>query len=237
MITPIFRPQYGVGADKRPSDCGPATVSMFLSAIGDHTPIDNLRTDDPTGLTDAGDLIRIFAEHGVLAHYEMLDSLEKVKPNSIILVSYAPIRGYAQSTGFKGWHWLIDLGIVGDEVETHDPLYWGSRANEGNRKRYPLEAMRKAFRSYGGFGTAVVVDGLMPLPTPETISGVPYRVVSDVNYRQWYSTSTKVIRELSAGIVVLGYSETRTNGKYTWRLCEYGGEVGWIADSYLKPAS
>jgi hypothetical protein len=237
MVTPLHRSQYEVGANARPSDCGQTCCGMHLAALGINVTIDSIRGGTSTGLTDADDLVRIFAVYGVQAHYEMLDSLEQVKPNSILLVSYAPIRGYAQSVNFKGWHWLINLGIVGNEVETHDPLYWGNRANEGNRKRYPLEAMRKAFRPYGGTGTAVVVDGLMPLPESKAIQGKPYRVIGDVNYRQWYSIAAGRIGELSAGLVVIGYDRTYTNGGRTWREVDHGGATGWVADEYLKVLS
>lgn len=237
MITPLYRSQYEVGANARPNDCGQTCCGMHLAALGINVPIDSIRGGTPSGLTDADDLVRIFAGYGVQAHYEMLDSLDQAKPNSILLVQYAPIRQYAQSVGFKGWHWLIKLGIVGDEIETHDPLYWGSQIMEGNRKRYPLAAMRKAFQPYTGVpGVAVVVDGLMPLPEPTTLAGTPYRVIDDVNYRQWYSTSSRIIRELSPGVVVIGYDRTEVNGKYIWRLVDYMGDTGWIADSYLKAA-
>jgi hypothetical protein len=234
MITPVYKSQWGKGATARVNDCGPASVAGFLEAIGDFTPIDQLRTGEPTGLTTADDLVRIFAEHGVEAHTEKVERLEDVKQNSILLVSYDPLRKYAQDINFRGLHWLTLLRIGADYVETHDPDHGvrGLPASEGAFKRYPLSAMRAALK-----GTAVVVDGLMPMPEPTRITGIPYRVIGDVNYRQHYSITAPAIRSLSVGQVVIGYDRAYRNGKYLWRMVEHSGTIGWVADDYLKAVS
>lgn len=172
---PIYLSQWALEANARQNDCGPACVAMHLRARGDMTPINQLRTKEPTGLTDAPELQNILAAHNVVSVIDRADPNLPLhlaaKPYSLLLVNYAPIRQYAQDIRFQGWHWLIYLGLDPTDPNfcfVHDPDYWAPRQNEGNRKRYPTAAVRAAFRPYPGnnLTTALVIPDLLVVTEP-----------------------------------------------------------------------
>lgn len=242
MIIPVYRSQWGKGATRRVNDCGIACCAMFMGAIGDNTPIDALRTADPTGLTTAADLVRILSEHHIRARMDKLLGLDAVQPNSILLVNYDPLRKYAQDTAFKGWHWLIYLGLSSDvqSAITLDPDYYRERINEGDHKQYPLAAMRSAFRPYGSekFATAVVVEDAIPVPPLQV--GQVRTVVDVVNLRRWPAIPDKnspsnVIRGLSAGeTVIIYYIENNGIRDWCYVVDPRQRYWGWMVGEYLR---
>lgn len=241
MITPVYRSQWGAGATRRINDCGPSCVSMYLMAIGDFTPIDQLRTNDSTGLTTADDLVRIFAEHGVRAHVEKLNGLDEVKPNSILLVNYDPLRKYAQDINFRGWHWLIDLYRDGDYVVTHDPDYGvrGLPASEGAFKRYPVQAMRSAFRPYSSrdLCTAVVVDGVIEVKDSGMSVAMYVNIPGGLNVRK--KPAGTIVSSLAHGnrVMALDYKKDALLGttNYTWRAIALPDDtLAYVAEQHLS---
>lgn len=211
--TPVYRSQWNVDANARVNDCGPACVAMHAQGRGDLTAINKLPTNDPTGLTNAPDLVRLLAAHGMTGIIEYSDPAlplaQAIKPYSILLINYSPIAAYAQDTGFRGWHWLIyvkpDPLLPGNSLVL-DPDYWGTRINEGNLKSYPTAALRSAFRTYSGApgATAIYVEG-SAVPdgaTPQPFAQYDVITTNDLFVRLTPDTTIAAIGTMKQGTVV-----------------------------------
>lgn len=193
LPAPVYISQWSDEASARINDCGPTCVMMLLRPRGDKTPINALRTDEPTGLTDAVALQAMLKTHSVESSLDKLspmgDLQALVRPYSILLINYAPIARYGQDAGFKGWHWLIFLGpdpANPANVIVNDPDYWGNRIAEGDHKSLPASALRSAFQPYPGtsFCTAIGIPDIGgPLPQPALFT--PHDVIITNNAAPW----------------------------------------------------
>lgn len=235
-IVPIYVSQWAVEANARQNDCGPACVAMHLRTRGDHTPVNQLRTADETGLTNAIQLRDMLKAHGVDSMIEQtpatLSLAQAVKPYSLLLVNYAPLAPYAQDKAFKGWHWLIYIGpdpVNGFNSLVLDPDYWNERISEGDHKSYPTKVLRSAWRPYSNTeqATAIYVSS-GPLPPPPPFEPHYVSATANLNVRSGpgltyappigllkIGTTVKVIREQDGWLRLDGAAERWVNAAYT----------------------
>lgn len=75
------------------------------------------------------------------------------------------------------------------------------------------------------------------LPSPEdsdvTSKQMYVNNLAGANFRPTYSTALPVFKLLANKTAVQGYDLLHTANGYSWRLVEYGGNVGWIVDKFL----
>jgi hypothetical protein len=240
---PTYLSQWYPEANSRQNDCGPACLAMHLRARGDTVTINQLRTVNATGLTDAPELQQIMQAHNVVTVIQRADPtvpLASVPRYSLLLINYGDLpRDQVQDTHFhdiRGWHWLIFWGI--DETDPTkaivlDPNYWGARINEGNMKRYPVAALRTAFRPYGNnkTTTALVFPDLQG-------SGVPAPVWSPrfidspfplgLNVHSGPAIGTPLVGSGFANGTAINVDLTTLSGGY---VREHSG--GWVAIKYI----
>lgn len=226
---PIYFNQWTPNeSDARQNDCGPTCLRMILAARGDTTTVNQLRTKSPTGLTDAPELQNILAAHGVqsvIARDDPSAPLDRVaKAYSLLLINYSYLpRSLVQDvrfTGPKAWHWLIYVDLdPADPTQAIvlDPDYWGTRGREGDHKRYPVEALRRAWRPYGSniTTTALYCPDLQvqaaPLPiiqTKKIKTGI--HVYENANQQMVLDFARRTLGKC-AGFVVTGYATDLAN--------------------------
>lgn len=239
IYKPIYVSQWALEADSRRNDCGSTCVAMHLRARGDNTLVNELRTVDPTGLTNAPQLQEMMRQHGLSSTIEQTDfalPLTAIAPYSILLVNYAPLRQYAQDTAFTGWHWLIKVGpdpAKPGYTLTLDPDYGikGLPASAGDHKSYPDAALRSAFRPYtaGTTCTSLRVDDvpLAVVPNPPYLVVVTTSPGFGLNIRSGPGTNFAIAGSLPSGTRV-----TVTNAQDGWLKL---GDRQFIASSWTKP--
>lgn len=236
-ITPIYISQWADEANGRINDCGPTCVAMHLRPRGDNTAINELRTADPTGLTNAIQLRDMLKAHGVDATVEQSDPAlslaQTAKPYSLLLVNYAPLAPYAQDVGFKNWHWLIYLGpdpVNGFNSLVLDPDYWNPRINEGDHKSYPTKALRSAWRAYPGTSQATSVYVSSGPIVPPTFTPHNVTVTANLNIR----SGPGLKFDPPIGLLKLGATTLVVKEQDGWLRLD-GTAERWINAAFTKP--
>ena len=162
-ILPVpYLPQWGVGADARRGDCGPANVAMLAHYLTDKRPtVDQAAAacgqPIPSSSTSFGDLQRGVAFYGVklsacgpwnktpLTLDIFKRAIDLGKP-SIALINYGVLRHMtdADERAVKNWdrnynkgHWVVFVGYDADGVYVHDPNY-PPPMNDGNARWLPV---------------------------------------------------------------------------------------------------
>lgn len=241
---PIYISQWSTEANSRQSDCGPTCVAMHLRARGDLTPVNQLRTVSPTGLTDAPELRNILAAHNVIGVIDRADPKlpldQAAKPYSLLLINYGYLpRTLVQDVNFTGWHWLVFVGIDAidhTQVIVLDPDYWGSRINDGNMKRYPIASLRAAFRPYPGNSTTTSLylpdlqGGVITVPAPVYVSKfVNSPFPAGINVHSGPAITTPIVGSGFANGDSVSVEMESLSGGYVRER-----RSGWIAIQYLK---
>lgn len=127
------------------SDCGPASVAMWLGYLGRVVTVDevSLATNRPRGftytlpahlITAAANyklrLLRIYA----LTFDKIRDQIDNADP-LIVLVHYASLaKRYDQR--YMAGHWLIVIGYTSDSIIYNDPL-WQDEQGAGIEMIWP----------------------------------------------------------------------------------------------------
>lgn len=82
----------------------------------------------------------------------------------------------------------------------------------------------------GTAAVAVIAGGAIPNASAKSGSPSRYITTTAVNLRKNASTSSKILKVVPEGAVVLDYDLVIENG---FRGVDYNGTVGWIYDDYL----
>lgn len=157
MTDPVYRSQWDPDGSQRINDCGPACVAMVLDAFGRHETINAISAEiEPTDTgTTSDQLAGALLRRGVNAMVWTGTGYPTLP--AICLVRYDGFnRDSVQDIAFRGWHWLVLLGINELTAIVHDPDYAGSRRAEGDYKRYGRGEFDRAFIPYGASKIAVV---------------------------------------------------------------------------------
>jgi len=97
----------------------------------------------------------------------------------------------------------------------------------------------RAMRDYVDPIAFIVQHKAAAAPQPEkNVTTTKFAVNSGgLNFRMYYSsTSPKLLPNgFAQGTQVNGYDLTVPRPDYTWRLIEYNGSLGWVADKFLTP--
>lgn len=155
-----YKSQWDPDARDHHADCGPTSLCMLLSALGDPITPDQLyRHIGPRGVsqyTSFTDLINAAkARNLAMTRKNFLpasapDELKKTINNAtpfVALVNYAfwdPIV----KNGFKGSHFVLVVGYDDEKVYIHDPLFKGTRRDQG---RYCAYTHDQYLDAWGGF--------------------------------------------------------------------------------------
>lgn len=237
--------QWADDANSRQADCGWACLAMFLRALGDMTPINNLKSNNPEGWSDAPELQAMLKTHGVessIVHDSPNLPMSAVAPYTMLLIKYGPIARYSQDKGYSGLHWLIYVGPDPNNANNSlvmDPDYW-SPLNGGDHKSLPTSALRTAYcaTADGGLTTGIVVPfkpiSLPPAPTSETMTVN----TGTLNVRPEPGTAKAAIRTVVRGQVLVVRGSTLANSYHWAELLSVDGipQTGYVAREYLAPA-
>jgi hypothetical protein len=163
--------QQGKGADFHFNDCGAACASMLIAAYtGDSFPVDTLYFEAaPSGDLDltADQVAATLSRHGVDTEWKaFLDegSLYKIlssrKPLMAVIL-YGPLQdaGISENKTFRGFHYVVVVGIDTASVIFNDPLY---TSPAGSQVVAPLETFMKAWRDAGIGGQNAPCGALIP---------------------------------------------------------------------------
>lgn len=237
---PIYISQWTPGnSDARQNDCGPTCAGMFAAGRRINILINKLPTQDPTGETDAPELVKMLKSLGIDSSIEYSDPslpLEQaVGPGHILLVNYTTLAPLAQDVKFKGplaWHWLIYVGPDPNNPNNTlvlDPDYWGSRINEGDHKSYPTKALRAAFIPYPNTKQckSVYVPGEAVTTPPSGFTPYQVKVTATVlNVRSTPNTvsNANIVSTLKTGDIAIVLEDS--NG---WHRI---GDNKWVSAQY-----
>jgi hypothetical protein len=155
-----YKSQWDPDAKDHHADCGPTSLSMLLAALGDAVSPDQLyRHIGERGVsqyTSFTDLINAAKARNLpmtrknfmpaTAFDELKKTLDSAMP-FVALVNYAfwdPIV----KNGFRGSHFVLVVGYDDQKVYIHDPLFKGSRRDQGQYCAYTHDQFLDA---WGGF--------------------------------------------------------------------------------------
>lgn len=173
-------PQWGIGANRTRTDCGPASVAMCLSFYGllNGLTVDQLAAETTLKYSDAGlqpaALVTLAAKHGLtlMVHRDTtLDDLRSELDNGfpiIALIAYRFISGKLDKNDNdpkNDGHFFVVVGYQGDAFYVCDPDYWQPYTARGFDAIVPASEMDAAI---GGGSIArqclfVVGDPLMTI--------------------------------------------------------------------------
>lgn len=142
-----YKSQEDSDARMYPGDCGAACVAMILAGFGKNVSTNSLFQSTgvaPNEYLSRSNLITAAQPHGITLQRfngwgfnNIIQSIDTGHP-LIALVNYGawsdPNSGVPTQSSFKGPHFVVVLGYDNNNVIIHDPLYWGSRRNEGDKK-------------------------------------------------------------------------------------------------------
>ena len=192
-----YRSQRDSDALYAPSDCGAACVAMLLEAFGMQVSIDNVfkATGRPQQkFLSRGDLIIAARDfHLDLSRFSNGDQdflKEKIDENRpvIALVNYAawskPGSGVPTQSSFAKTHFVVVTGYDGSDIQLNDPLWWGSRRQEGKDKRMTYDQFAAAWSTCHEFLNNPDFVGLVtdePLPGGPAQPGAPPVTQEEIN--------------------------------------------------------
>jgi len=125
-----YRSQWDADAMAVKSDCGPACVAMLLGYRGISVLIDDickyLGMGPSKKYTSAADLQRAAKNSGLALEIVSGWHLEQFVEHapSIMLVHYGTIPDRMDEK-YIGGHWIVLLGVHGNNAIYHDPDWWG----------------------------------------------------------------------------------------------------------------
>lgn len=148
----LYRSQWDADAQYAKSDCGPACVAMLLGFRGITVAIDGISKSCGLGpnkkYTSAADLVKVSAGLGlelVAVSGWTLEQFAKLAP-AIVLVHYADFKD-RQDQGYTNGHWVVLLGIVGNDAIYHDPDWYPPRRDEGAQRQVDIITFALAMRN------------------------------------------------------------------------------------------
>lgn len=146
-------PQWGVGASRFRTDCGPACVAMLLSLYGKlgALTVDALAAETGLHFSDSGllpaALIKLGTAHGLDLVARSGVALDQVRAEIaagrpvIALVAYRYITGrldQADSNPANDGHYFVILGFDENHFVVNDPDYWPPYVERGHETLVPI---------------------------------------------------------------------------------------------------
>ena len=148
----LYRSQWDTDAQYVKSDCGPACVAMLLGFRGITTTIDEISKACGMGpnkrYTTAADLVNVSKTLGlelVAVSGWTLEQFAKQAP-CIVLVHYADLKD-RQDKNYTNGHWVVLLGVVGNDAVIHDPDWYPPRRDEGSQCHIDIIEFALAMRN------------------------------------------------------------------------------------------
>lgn len=209
-----YKSQVDPDASEYRNDCGPACVAMILNAFKIEVSTNAVYRKTgakANGYVSVSQMMRAGQAYGVAFNYfsgwnvaKLKESVKNGKP-VIALVHYgswSSMPGKTQSN-FTGPHFVVVMGYDEKHLYVHDPLWWGNRRKEGERKRWTYKEFEKAWsecskdgnRNFSGivssrklstdaWGEDVPVGAPPPPPPPPPFQLDP---VTQLRMRAWAS--------------------------------------------------
>jgi len=147
LLDLAYKSQFDPDAAASRNDCGPACVAMLVNGLGIAATTDAVfhRTGAAAdGYVSMAQLMRAGESYGVPLDFrqgwglaQLHAALDEARP-AIALVHYgvfSALDGSTQSR-FAGPHFVLVVGYDAEAVVVHDPLWTGSRRQEGAYKRW-----------------------------------------------------------------------------------------------------
>lgn len=196
-----YKSQWDQDAQHDNADCGPTSLAMLCTALGDPVGPDLLyqyinQIDPATGKkkwgTNASDLIKAAKGRGLTLNRKTflpstaVDDLKRTIDGGtpfIALVNYAfwdPIV----HNGFKGPHFVLVVGYDNSNIYIHDPLFKGNRREQGNYCAYTYKDFTAA---WGGCSIQFNNPNYLALISAKSVAFLD----QDVPARQTPTTPTK----------------------------------------------
>ena len=155
-----YRSQWDPDAKDHSADCGPTSLAMLLTGLGDPIGPDALYQyighRDYSQYTSFGDLARAAKARGVTMTPRQFTSetaLNELKAlldgglAPVALINYAFWDALVKN-GFRGSHFVLVTGYDDANVFVHDPLFRDKRREEGNFHAFTYKQFTDA---WGGF--------------------------------------------------------------------------------------
>lgn len=226
-----YKSQYDSDAETYRNDCGPACVAMILNGLGINVTTNAVYRKtgaSSTGYVSVSQMMRAAQTYGVNFDYFYPWSINDLKlavrdgKAPITLVHYGAWSklGKTQSS-FRGPHFVVIVGYDEDYIFVNDPLWWGSRRSEGERKRWTYKQFEAAWstaskdgnRNYSGIfcthSQSVEEYGFGGEPEePEPVEP-SYEVDPDLKRRitAWSAYFDIPLNDLASAAVVTAYTK------------------------------
>lgn len=158
LLDLVYKSQYDPDAAASRNDCGPACLAMLLNGLGVAATTDAVF--QRTGMTAEGyvsmaQLMRVGESYGAPLEFrkgwtlaDLRARIDLARP-VIALVHYAAFSslqpGVSTQSPFTGPHFVLVVGYDEDHVIVHDPLWAGTRRDEGAFKRWPNAVWAEAW--------------------------------------------------------------------------------------------
>ena len=148
----LYRSQWDADAAFVKSDCGPAALAMLLGFRGITATVDEISIACGMGAnkkyTTAADLVKVSKDLGLEIMHVSGWTLEQFAKQSpcIVLVHYADLKD-RQDQNYTNGHWVVLLGIQGNDAVIHDPDYKAPRRDEGRECRVDVITFALAMRN------------------------------------------------------------------------------------------
>ena len=229
-----YKSQYDDDADDFRNDCGPACVAMILNGLGKNVTTNAVYRKtgaSSSGYVSVSQMMRAAQTYGINFDYFYPWTLNDLKLSvkagkaPITLVHYGAWSSLGKTqSSFTGPHFVVVVGYDEDFIFVNDPLWWGTRRGEGERKRWTYAEFDKAWktaskdgnRNYSGIfcthSLSVSEYGIggepeEPEPTPPP---PPVYVVDPMIKRRitaWAAYYGIPLNDLSSPAVVTAYSD------------------------------
>jgi len=219
-----YTAQLGSGADAHFNDCGAACSAMLIEAYtGATIPVDVLFSECIPGgdvSLSAIQLMNVLQKHGVKTEWKAfleevgLYKILSAKKPFIALILYGVLvnAGLVELKNFRGFHFVVVVGIDTDSVIINDPLY---TSPAGKKVVIPLAIFMQAWREAGADPQANPACGaiipIAPLtersiaaPLSAPVVGTKYRVTASdgLNVRSGPGINFQKVGGLSFGALI-----------------------------------
>ena len=229
VILPIpYKSQEDSDANRSRNDCGPTSLAMILNGfdVNVTTNAVHIRTGaNTTEFVSIYQLMRASESYGITFTYfsgagrqYLFDMLDQGRP-IIALIHYGYFvsvdYGVSTQSFFTGPHFLVVSGYDDKYVYVHDPLWWGSRRDEGKYKRWTHDQFFTAWNQNSKDGNrnasgiycnqkfdAIKVDGIWQSTNVPTMDPLDKRKIT-----AWCHYHNREVPNLTSTTVVASYLE------------------------------